>query len=274
MIHHSHKGAFFIALIDALLTGLNPIANGIAYKGIAGPFVAGATTQPLPAGTYANGTAGVGATFTVSATGTLTIDGQLTAVGDLWLVKNQASALQNGLYQVTTGGATGVSAVLTRLAGSDSSAVVQGQAMVCTTGTANAFKAFACFNSTAPTMGTTGIYFASVRMVHSQKTDALPQVLTDGTSIAFDASQGVNATLTIAGNHTLAFPTNLFPGAKGKITVTQDGTGSRTLAYGAGYKWAGGSAGTLSTAANAVDELDWYSPDGAVVHLALAKAFA
>jgi hypothetical protein len=37
--------------------------------------------------------------------------------------------------------------------------------------------------------------------------------------------------------------------------VTQDGTGSRTLAFNSIYKFAGGSAVTLTTTASAVDVL-------------------
>jgi hypothetical protein len=37
--------------------------------------------------------------------------------------------------------------------------------------------------------------------------------------------------------------------------VKQDGTGSRTLGWPGAFDWPGGTAGVLTTAANAVDEL-------------------
>ena len=40
--------------------------------------------------------------------------------------------------------------------------------------------------------------------------------------------------------------------------ITQDGTGSRTLAYGSNWKFPGGTAPTLTTAANAVDVVAYY----------------
>ena len=39
--------------------------------------------------------------------------------------------------------------------------------------------------------------------------------------------------------------------------LVQDGTGSRTLSFHSDYKFAGGTAPTLSTAANAIDRLDY-----------------
>lgn len=79
--------------------------------------------------------------------------------------------------------------------------------------------------------------------------------LTDGATITPDFSAGNHFTVTLGGNRTLANPTNLTAGQSGVIYVVQDGTGSRTLAYGSNWDFAGGTAPTLSTAANAVDVL-------------------
>src|SRR5580700_3572398 len=67
---------------------------------------AAATTAALPAGTYSNGTLGVGATFTVTAQAPVTIDGVVTVLNGIYLIKTQSSAFQNGLYQLTTLGVT------------------------------------------------------------------------------------------------------------------------------------------------------------------------
>ena len=86
-----------------------------------------------------------------------------------------------------------------------------------------------------------------------------PVALTDGATIAVDMSLGNNFTLAIGGNRTLGDPTNVTAGQSGVIVITQDGTGSRTLAYaGTKYKFAGGSAVTLTTTAAAVDVLAYY----------------
>jgi len=82
--------------------------------------------------------------------------------------------------------------------------------------------------------------------------------LTDGATITPDFAAANNFSLTIGGNRTLANPTNLTAGQSGAIVITQDGTGSRTLAYGSYFKFAGGTAPTLTTTASAVDVLVYY----------------
>jgi hypothetical protein len=79
--------------------------------------------------------------------------------------------------------------------------------------------------------------------------------LTDGVNISWNLDDNQVASVTLAGNRTLDNPTNLKDGATYVLTVKQDATGSRTLAYGTAYKWPGGTAPTLSTGANAVDIL-------------------
>ena len=82
--------------------------------------------------------------------------------------------------------------------------------------------------------------------------------LTDAATIAVDLSLGNNFSVTRAGNRTLGAPTNQTAGQSGVIVVTQDSTGSRTLAYNSVYKFAGGTAPTLTTTASAVDVLAYY----------------
>jgi len=85
-----------------------------------------------------------------------------------------------------------------------------------------------------------------------------PVSLTDAATIAVDLSLGNNFTVTLAGNRTLGAPTNVTAGQSGVIVVTQDTTGSRTLAYNSVYKFVGGTAPTLTTTASAVDVLAYY----------------
>ena len=82
--------------------------------------------------------------------------------------------------------------------------------------------------------------------------------LTDGATITPDFSANNGFSVTLGGNRTLANPTNLVAGQSGVILVTQDGTGSRTLAYGSYWKFPGGTAPTLTTTAAAVDALVYY----------------
>jgi hypothetical protein len=82
--------------------------------------------------------------------------------------------------------------------------------------------------------------------------------LTYGATLTLDMSAGNNYAVTLTGNATLANPTNLVAGQSGVIKLTQDGTGSRTLAYGSNWDFPAGAAPTLTTTANAVDILVYY----------------
>ena len=81
--------------------------------------------------------------------------------------------------------------------------------------------------------------------------------LTDASTIATDLALSNNFSVTLAGNRTLGQPTNQAVGQSGSYFITQDGTGSRTLAYHADFKFVGGTAPTLSTAAASVDRIDY-----------------
>lgn len=81
--------------------------------------------------------------------------------------------------------------------------------------------------------------------------------LTFATTIALDASLGNTFRVTLtASTGTLGAPTNPQDNQKIIVEVKQDGTGSRTMAYNAIYQFTTDNPSpTLSTAANAVDEL-------------------
>ena len=82
--------------------------------------------------------------------------------------------------------------------------------------------------------------------------------LTDGATITPNFATSCNFSVTLAGNRTLANPTGMVAGQSGCVVITQDATGSRTLAYGSYFKFASGTAPTLTTTASAVDVLVYY----------------
>lgn len=90
--------------------------------------------------------------------------------------------------------------------------------------------------------------------------------LTDGATITPNFSQGNNFKVTLAGNRTLANPTNIVAGQSGVIAVSQDATGSRTLAFGTYWKFKGGTAPTLTTTANATDVIAYYCASATLVY--------
>ncbi len=89
---------------------------------------------------------------------------------------------------------------------------------------------------------------------------AVGSTLTDATnsgSITLDFETYSNFVLTATGNVTLANPSTESVGQTGIIVLIQDGTGSRTLSTGSNFEWPAGTAGTISTAANAVDVIPY-----------------
>lgn len=84
--------------------------------------------------------------------------------------------------------------------------------------------------------------------------------LTDGATINWDAAQNQVTKVTLDGNRTFAAPTNQVDGAVYVLTIIQDAvTGGRTASFNAVFKFAGGTAPTLSTATSAKDVLVFLS---------------
>jgi len=92
--------------------------------------------------------------------------------------------------------------------------------------------------------------------------------LSDGSTITVDFRGGTHFSVTLGGNRTFGDPDNTASavGSSGSIFITQDGTGSRTASFHSDYKFPGGTAPTLSTAANAVDRLDYVVKALNVIH--------
>jgi len=105
----------------------------------------------------------------------------------------------------------------------------------------------------APGPDTSGFARLAVAQSFTAAQRGTISTLTDGTTITPDFAVANNFSVTLGGNRTLANPTNLTAGQSGCIWITQDGTGSRTLAYGSAWDFTGGTAPTLTTTASAVD---------------------
>ena len=98
--------------------------------------------------------------------------------------------------------------------------------------------------------------------------------LTDAASIAIDFNTGQNFAITLAGNRTLENPTNCVAGQVGSIFIVQDGTGTRTLAYGSSWDFPDGTAPVISTSINSVDRLDYIVHTSTDVHAVITKAYS
>ena len=132
---------------------VDSVANGLDVK----KSVRAATTTALATVTYNNGAG----TLTASANGALVIDGVTVSVADRVLIKNQASAVQNGIYVVTTTGSAGAAFVLTRGPDADTAGELTGGAFFFVEeGTDNADNGYVTSFNGTPTLGTTDITFS------------------------------------------------------------------------------------------------------------------
>lgn len=85
------------------------------------------------------------------------------------------------------------------------------------------------------------------------------QTLTDGSTITWDVSQGVNAQVTLGGTGRTLSISNAVAGQTYTIRVIQDGTGSRTITtWPTNTKWPGGIGPALSTGAGKYDIVVFY----------------
>jgi hypothetical protein len=110
-------------------------------------------------------------------------------------------------------------------------------------------------NSSVTNVNTSGAITAPIYV-------STPQTLTDAANISWVPLQGLNASVTLAGNRTLSFSTPPASGAYGTLVVKQDATGGRTLTLpSVANKILGSSSTTtigLSTTANAIDIVNFY----------------
>jgi hypothetical protein len=133
----------------ATVEALNSVVSSLNVHAAVDAATTGNLTASYTAGSADNANGyGIGAKLTMNATGVLTIDGINVALNDRVLVKNQTSPIHNGIYDVTTAGAVGVAAVLTRSPDYDNSDVqtpadvAKGDVVFVKSGTANGAKQF------------------------------------------------------------------------------------------------------------------------------------
>lgn len=157
-------------------SGIN-LTNGgcLAYAGVcltAGLLNGGSTeavnwaTTAVLSGTptYSNGTAGVGSTLTEIGTGALSVDSNSPAAGDRVLVKNQASAFQNGIYVVTATGSGIASYILTRASDYNSpTEITPGITTYVLTGTTNTDTSWAVLYTPPLTIGTNNLTYTQIQ---------------------------------------------------------------------------------------------------------------
>ena len=104
------------------------------------------------------------------------------------------------------------------------------------------------FATTATGVSVTG------NVIYSGGSLTAEAALGDGATVNWDVTANPVAKVTIAGNRTLALPSNpLGSGQYASLLVIQDGTGSRTLTWNAAYEFKDDTAPTLTTTASKGD---------------------
>lgn len=93
----------------------------------------------------------------------------------------------------------------------------------------------------------------------------LPTAIAYAATITLDGATGIDFAIgTLTGNVSLANPTNIPIGRRGRIRLQQDATGGRVISYGTQWKREGGPR-SLSPGANAVDFLYYDRADASTI---------
>ena len=118
-----------------------------------------ATTGPLPAFAYANGTGGQGATITATSNGALAaVSGVTLHTGDLFFLQNAPNPAHNGPYKLLQG-TGGTPWVGTRASGVDTSSTIWRSKIRVAHGT-TAGEEWTYIQRTAPVIGTDALYWS------------------------------------------------------------------------------------------------------------------
>ena len=231
------SGNFTAGTITAALTG-TASGNLVSGGALGTPSSGTLTNCTFP--TLNQSTTGNAATVTTNAnlTGDVTSVGNATAIAAGVIVNadiNASAAIEGSKIVAATTSVVG--AVQLSDSTSTTSSVLAA--------TPTAVKAAYDQANTKASLSTAQTFTAAQRGTIS--------ALTDGATITADFAVANNFSVTLGGSRTLANPSNQTAGQSGCIWITQDGTGSRTLAYGSQWDFTGGTAPTLSTTAAAVD---------------------
>jgi hypothetical protein len=190
------------------------LATGIKVKA---PVVA-ATVGNL-AGTYDNGTAGLGATLTKASNGAIgTIDGATVTVGARILLRAQTDAKENGIYTITAVGSGSAPWVITRATDADNSPSAEltgGTFCLVTAGSTYTNAGFVVTNSGTVAIGTDDVNYEQFSA--AQNITAGTGITKTGSEIAIDTA--VVATLngsTFTGTTALPVTTSI-----GDVTGTE-----------------------------------------------------
>jgi len=211
-------------------------------------------------GTVGAATANTGAFTTVSATGVITSTlatgtAPFTVASTTNVANLNASSLNGATFAAPGSIGSGT-------AGSGAFTTLSASSTVSGTG-------FSTYFASPPALGTTAP--AEVKATTGW---AANLALTDAATVAWNTATSQVATFTfVSSNRTMGAPTNLKDGAFYALAVIQNG-GSNTLTWNSVFKFAGGIAPTLSTAAGAKDYFTFRSDGVSLFQQGISQAVA
>lgn len=198
--------------------------------------------------------------------GEQTIDGVTTNATRI-LLPYQTTATQNGIYLTSTG-------TWTREPDFDGDFdIKRGTIVAIGQGTLNNGSVWR-LDTTNPVIGTSNLTFTCIVPGGGFSAPvAANQTLTFNSTQTWNTDLGFFAVLTLLGNITMAAPTNMNAGEVYTLKLIQGGAGSYLVTWNSVFKWANGTAPTLSTPVGSIDILNFVS-DGSNLFGVIQKAFS
>ena len=183
---------------------------------------------------------------------------QITALGTIGSLVATTADINGGTIDATAiGGATPAAGAFTTVSATTAIPVGSGGTGASTDSAARTALGVAIGSDVQAYSANTAVTNAAQEFTAQQNFN--------NTALTFDATQdwalAANqvATLTLTANTTFDAPTEMVDGAFYSLIIIQDGTGGWTAAWNAVFKWAAGTAPTLTTAASAKDIFVWRS---------------
>lgn len=214
--------------VDSVAQGLN------FHDGVTVATTANVAFTYTAGSAGADGGTGVGATLINPSVGVVTIDTKALVLGDRVLFKNQSTALQNGIYTVTTAGTGGVACILTRSTDYDNhiaGQVMAGDFVFVALGSANITTTWVQSNTGTSTTPVNGIKLGTDSLAYTQFGAGSTYTAGNGISLAssaFSFAPLSTGGLTVGGvgaTAAILLPTNSGLGTSGTGLAVGAGTG-------------------------------------------------